>query len=60
MLSKISDHLSDTKISPRADLAVLAFGVLMLTTAIVGTVISPAMEIQAQSDFETARESAAL
>ncbi|MEM1238178.1 MAG: hypothetical protein AAGI10_14510 [Pseudomonadota bacterium] len=60
MLSKVSEHLSNTQISPRADWAVLAVGVFMLTTAIVGTVVTPAVQIQAETDLEAARESAAL
>lgn len=60
MLSKISNHLRDTNVSHVADWAVLAIGVIMLTTAIVGTVISPALAIQADVDLEKARESAAL
>ncbi|MEM1234534.1 MAG: hypothetical protein AAGH70_10435 [Pseudomonadota bacterium] len=60
MVSKISTHLRDSAITPMADWAVLAVGVLMLTSAIVGTVVAPALDMQAEADMAVARENAAL
>ncbi|MEM1374955.1 MAG: hypothetical protein AAGF78_11305 [Pseudomonadota bacterium] len=60
MLSKFSTHLRGSAITPVADWAVLAVGVLMLTSAIVGTVVAPALDMQAEADMAVARENAAL
>ncbi|MCH2075708.1 MAG: hypothetical protein MK180_02320 [Rhodobacteraceae bacterium] len=60
MLSKISTHLRDATITPKADWAVLTVGVLMLTSAIVTAVVAPATALQAESDLKMARETAAL
>ncbi len=60
MLSNISTHLNGSRVSGLADWSVLALGVVMLTAAIVGTVVTPAMSIQAEADLTNARESAAL
>ncbi|MEM9348970.1 MAG: hypothetical protein AAGA47_01815 [Pseudomonadota bacterium] len=60
MLARISTHLGETRVSNAVDWLVLGVGVIMLTTAIVGTVVTPAMAIQAESDLANARESAAL
>ncbi|MEM6478833.1 MAG: hypothetical protein AAF841_05160 [Pseudomonadota bacterium] len=59
-MSKISAHLASSRISHVADWAVLTLGVLMLTTAIIGTIVTPAISIQADADLETARANAAL
>jgi len=58
MLARISTHLSETRVSSTVDWAVLAVGVLMLTTAVVGTVMAPGVSIQAEVDLATGASAA--
>ncbi|MEM9435748.1 MAG: hypothetical protein AAGA15_01795 [Pseudomonadota bacterium] len=48
MLARISTHLGETRVSAAVDWVVLAVGVIMLVSAIIGTVVTPAMAVEAE------------
>lgn len=60
MLTSIATHLQSTRISAAADWAVLVIGAVMLTTAIVGTLVTPGVAMQDHVHTEEARTKAAL
>jgi len=60
MLSTLRQHLEGNRISAIADWAVLVLGAVMLTTAIVGTLLMPAQDMQTHVLTEVARDRAAL
>lgn len=60
MLSTLRQHLEGNRVSAIADWAVLVLGAVMLTTAIVGTLLTPASDMQTHVLTEAARDRAAL
>ena len=60
MLSTLRTHLEGNRVSAVADWAVLLVGAVMLTTAIVGTLVTPATDMQSHVLTETARDRASL
>ncbi|MEM8591266.1 MAG: hypothetical protein AAGF13_01950 [Pseudomonadota bacterium] len=60
MLSKISNAWSAKRFSEVADWAVLTVGVVMLATAVAGTLLTPAPTIQAGADLAGTATNAAL
>ena len=60
MLSKTSSTPRLMRLSDMADWAVLALGVIMLTTAVVGTVVTPPMDVRAEAELAARQNNAAL
>ncbi|MEO1798576.1 MAG: hypothetical protein AAFR53_16465 [Pseudomonadota bacterium] len=58
MLARISTQLSETRMGRTADWAVLTLGVLMLTTAILGTLMTT--DVTVQTDVAVAEDTATL
>ncbi|WP_147127347.1 hypothetical protein [Shimia ponticola] len=60
MLSTLRQHLEGNRVSAIADWAVLVLGAVMLTTAIVGTLLTPASDMQTHALTQAAHDRAAL